>query len=304
MIQKLKKFRYSRQVLELPWPVAPRDVLLHRKFTFDPVERTVTVNYRSIVDDRCPITPGMVRADSPHSMWRFRSIPPCEHPAVVRETQLVDVHSQTVIASEKSSTPLNFIRKMLRSMRSRFVKQMTGYIEISVRFARRFASKGQAPALYHKVHLGQQKQDLSPSSAPPAVTSPPAPSNWLARGLQQVKGAASSKGSVRASAPVIAVGRGSSGINNAGGSRPSPVHVDLAAIQCSTAKPPTIIYATLNPNKRTDSSFSSFTRAGRSGNKSQSEGPVWRGVSTVIEFESFVDSKGSIPPWFINYMQR
>jgi hypothetical protein len=29
-----------------------------------------------------------------------------------------------------------------------------------------------------------------------------------------------------------------------------------------------------------------------------------RGVGTVVEFESFVDSRGSIPAWFINYMQR
>jgi len=55
-------------VLKLPWPIAPRDVLLERHFDIDDTLRQVTVSYRSIEDERAPIQPHTIRADSPHTI--------------------------------------------------------------------------------------------------------------------------------------------------------------------------------------------------------------------------------------------
>eukprot|EP00600_Ochromonadales_sp_CCMP1393_P016090 CAMPEP_0175025060 /NCGR_PEP_ID=MMETSP0005-20121125/16866_1 /TAXON_ID=420556 /ORGANISM="Ochromonas sp., Strain CCMP1393" /LENGTH=295 /DNA_ID=CAMNT_0016283789 /DNA_START=191 /DNA_END=1078 /DNA_ORIENTATION=+ len=64
------------QKFELPWPVSPREILLHRKFTFSTENRSVAVNYHSVEDRRIPPTPGIIRAESPFSLWKFRALSP------------------------------------------------------------------------------------------------------------------------------------------------------------------------------------------------------------------------------------
>ena len=64
------------EVMRLPWPVAPRDILLRRDWNYDYEKKCVTVRYRSVEDSiRVPTKPGTIRAFSPHTLWRFRNSP-------------------------------------------------------------------------------------------------------------------------------------------------------------------------------------------------------------------------------------
>jgi hypothetical protein len=77
------------QVLRLPWPISPRDLYLYRHFTFDATRRQVTVRYHSLVEsDRGRLelwralrgssrasSTEMIRAVTPHTVWRFTAIP-------------------------------------------------------------------------------------------------------------------------------------------------------------------------------------------------------------------------------------
>lgn len=60
------------QVFLLPWPLKQRDIILQRRFCFNENEKSVTVAYKSVVDDRIPLLNSMVRAESPHTLWRFQ----------------------------------------------------------------------------------------------------------------------------------------------------------------------------------------------------------------------------------------
>ena len=98
------------QTLKIPWPISPREIVLEREFRYlpprdqdpdssnqspDTVEvdsngnrvpkeseplldveggGVVIVRYHSIEDDRIPMHPGRVRAESPLTMWRFQDV--------------------------------------------------------------------------------------------------------------------------------------------------------------------------------------------------------------------------------------
>lgn len=62
------------QVLRLPWPITTRDLLLFRHFSFDAQRRQVTVRYISVEDARRPISEEMIRALTPHTLWRFTAV--------------------------------------------------------------------------------------------------------------------------------------------------------------------------------------------------------------------------------------
>jgi hypothetical protein len=64
------------QILEFPWPITARDILLQRIFSFDRQARKVAVNYRSVLDSRIPPSKGLIRAESPSSLWQFRALTP------------------------------------------------------------------------------------------------------------------------------------------------------------------------------------------------------------------------------------
>ena len=68
--------RVIYQVLNLPWPVANRDLVLERTWDIDSQNKTVTAVYHSIDDNRRPMTKTNVRAWSPHTAWRFEHIDP------------------------------------------------------------------------------------------------------------------------------------------------------------------------------------------------------------------------------------
>ena len=243
--------RYPPQILELPWPLAPRDVLMHRKFSYDPHERTVTINYRSVEDVRCPITAHRVRAHSPQSMWRFRSIPPCN----LQQSSTVNTSSQVVPFSDVTKKS-QFLRD-IATFGCRLLRPIsqTGLFQVSMRFINSEALK-RVPqrvcltikstiSMPVRIVQGFGKRNTKPPSikatSPHALHQPPSHAHNLVRlqcSPEGVKENHAAKGAV-----------------------------------CSPKDPP-----------------------GISG--------CWRGVGTVVEFESFVDSKAAVPAWFVNYMQR
>ena len=93
------------QVVKLPWPLSNREIVLQRHWSYSepnpldsdrevglgggstaepqdgPVYRAggaVTVHYHSVLDDRVPLPQGsaVVRAESPHTLWRFQAVRP------------------------------------------------------------------------------------------------------------------------------------------------------------------------------------------------------------------------------------
>lgn len=65
------------QTLKLPWPIAKRDIVLRRTWTFDHQPHnvsSVTILYKSVDDPRIPISPGIIRTISPHTLWRFSTV--------------------------------------------------------------------------------------------------------------------------------------------------------------------------------------------------------------------------------------
>jgi hypothetical protein len=62
------------QILKLPWPISPRDILIARHFKYNTTIKQVEINYYSVDDARRPVSPNMIRAVSPHSMWRFTAM--------------------------------------------------------------------------------------------------------------------------------------------------------------------------------------------------------------------------------------
>ena len=64
------------QQLKLPWPIAPRELLLQRNWEFDDRKKRVYMHYTSVEDTRVPHKQGSIRAESPHMVWIFERRPP------------------------------------------------------------------------------------------------------------------------------------------------------------------------------------------------------------------------------------
>eukprot|EP01032_Pedospumella_encystans_P012140 gene12140-14068_t len=222
---------------------------MHRKFSYDPHERTVTINYHSIEDVRCPITAHRVRAHSPQSMWRFRSIPPCN----LQQSSTVNTSSQVVPFSD-STKKSQFLRDIV-SFGCRLLRPIsqTGLFQVSMRFINSEALK----RMPQRVCLTLK----STISVPVRIVQ--------GFGQRDTK-----PPSIKATSPQAL--------------HPSHGH-NLAGLQCSPegVKEDQAVKGAVCSQKGS---------LGASG--------CWRGVGTVVEFESFVDSKAAVPAWFVNYMQR
>lgn len=235
--------------------MAPRDVVLHRQFNWDSAARAVTINYHSIEDDRCPRTPGTVRADSPHSMWRFRSVPCCDYTADVSPTSMEATSMSDPPSVEESD--VSVVKRFLGSIKRRFGKPLRlGTFELSVLFARRGLANGK------KQEGEPQKVRLGPQGGVAPVHIPKA--------QYGTRRGPSTKPQVPASKAVEP--------------RQNALQHNLAELACGKAH-------TRNAGS---------VRTGQASDKPAK----WRGVGTVIEFESFVDSHGSVPTWLINHLQR
>eukprot|EP01031_Cornospumella_fuschlensis_P032575 gene32575-39387_t len=94
------------QVLNLPWPLAARDILLERRFSFQQALGQVTVSYRSTAHPQLPERPLFIRAHSPHTMWRFTVVSEDEEGAEKRDAAPVGVlpkkHMQLLGLLQKS----------------------------------------------------------------------------------------------------------------------------------------------------------------------------------------------------------
>jgi hypothetical protein len=234
-------------------------VLLHRKFYFAPDERTVAIRYQSVDDARVPRVPGVIRANSPHSLWRFRSVQQCDVP----DLSLPSSTPRLVHNGPKTSSiqKTSWFRRQLNKLPANKPGQE---IQISFNYKR-----SDSPVNLHS------RVSKAPKGISPVVLS----KGGNRPGEGQLLVVANNK-----LTHAVAVLRDLAGIKSApsGGKREANAlseQVDaqgLTGLRCAVER-------------------SVKGSRGR---------PLDRGVGTVVEFESFVDSRGSIPPWFINYMQR
>jgi hypothetical protein len=70
-------FKYTdvvHQVLKLPWPISPREMVIQREWDFDFNKKIVTMSYKSIEDNRIPHKKGVIRAFCPHMLWKFAKV--------------------------------------------------------------------------------------------------------------------------------------------------------------------------------------------------------------------------------------
>lgn len=63
------------QVCSLPPPLAKREFVMSRSVKFDTKRRRMDAFYESVEDDRFPHQDGIVRGETPHTLWTFQSIP-------------------------------------------------------------------------------------------------------------------------------------------------------------------------------------------------------------------------------------
>ena len=273
------------QVLELPWPVSPRDVLLHRNFHFDEEQRTVAVHYHSVDDSRVPLAPGVIRAESPHSMWRFRSLPAFAETNNVHSTHTAQ--SQTA-PEKKVATNSSWLQRKMTHIKQRFSsKKRPVEIELSVKFARTQPSS-----------IIPEQQTILPRQVirPVEVPKRPALNALLALLKSQKKDNFDSQKvrPVKISGNIIYHHDTTEATTKDVG---LDVHDKLAHLVCKSA--PALRQQSVHKGQP-----DSTTAASKHTKHSKHRSPRHRGSGTVVEFESFVDSKGNIPAWFINYMQR
>jgi hypothetical protein len=62
------------QIVDLPWPITPRDLLLRRKFSINEKNKSISINYHSVDDDRVPVHESIIRAISPYTKWKFQAV--------------------------------------------------------------------------------------------------------------------------------------------------------------------------------------------------------------------------------------
>lgn len=110
------------QVLSLPWPIANRDILLLRKWNFSRSTRSVTLNYKSIESDIIPPADGVIRAVSPHTLWRFTAISSDGSMEGRNRNSRTKVEIECLVDS-KGRIPKWFINFMQRSWPSKALKQ-------------------------------------------------------------------------------------------------------------------------------------------------------------------------------------
>lgn len=239
------------QVLNLPWPVSPRDVLLHRKFHFASEKGVVSIHYKSTDDERVPLVPGTIRAHSPHSLWRFRSLRQCN--AVDKSTASLVTRPQAPVSTSRYPS---WTKRVFRSV----LGDDRATMELSVQFRRTLPPANSRPS------SGQRVRMVQTGLSPTVITSPRNDSRPVAWWRKVVSAWRRLKETFRGPPTSVTADAQATGVT--GASR------ELAGMQC-------------------DANDWDLTPPNGS-----------RGAGTVVEFESFVDSKGSIPAWFINYMQR
>jgi len=62
------------QTYGFPWPIAPRDFVFLREFSFDESKAQVDVYYESITDGRVPVKDAVIRARNVYTLFRFKAV--------------------------------------------------------------------------------------------------------------------------------------------------------------------------------------------------------------------------------------
>lgn len=62
------------QTYKLPWPLKPRELLMHCEHKVLPREHAMTAKCRSVEADSVPITTDAVRMEIVESQWRFEAL--------------------------------------------------------------------------------------------------------------------------------------------------------------------------------------------------------------------------------------
>lgn len=222
----------SYQTLSFPWPIQDRDVLLSRQFDFNELNKTITVQYHSIEDDRKPHRKEFIRAVSPHTMWKFTA-----------------VHTPTIQEYDHWQESLKHQDKVVNKERDRLVPNHSTTVVTRPSLA------------FHKM-----LQSIL-TSLPNKVIS-----FWRSL-LGKLKDGSKKKSKSHTEASVII-----------------PHHHHRATDSAQHEEQ--LKHKNPHPHSR-HASFDDI-----------SVKPIQRITPyTLIEIETIVDSKGSIPAWFINYMQ-
>ena len=128
------------QVLHLPWPISPRELVLRRNWLIDHQNKSVTFRYQSVSDPRIPESKERIRADVPFTIWKFSAVEKsgidpdqCGHRSAAT---IVEIQC---LVDSKGSIPSWFMNYVQRSWPSKT-------IEVFTKLARR--------------ELGRSKQDF------------------------------------------------------------------------------------------------------------------------------------------------
>jgi hypothetical protein len=221
------------QVISLPWPVTTRDILLKREFDFDEANSMVSVKYHSVEDDRVPLNPSMIRAISPHTMWRFTGVNVTDldeyEQSLLREENEEEVNRLLLDASTKECNCTDLASVQWKNQL--FPKSLRRYFSFQFKFIKTLSKK--LFTFMKSVYRKMGKNEEGPATIPEA--------NLYQTVITSKTGSSSS---VTPNSP-------SAGIGNCSNS-----HVSMG------------------------------TRY------------------TLVEIETIVDSRGSVPVWFLNFMQR
>jgi hypothetical protein len=224
------------QVISLPWPVTARDILLKREFDFNADASMVTVKYHSIEDDRVPVNPSMIRAISPHTMWRFTGV----------NTTDLDEYEQSLLEEENEE---NNIAPLMDDD-----------------VPKNYESTGGIASF-------QWKNQLFPKSFRRYFS------------LNFIKSV--SKKMIFIVKSFFRKMRNDQTLTLA----PADASADTNLYQSVVIDKPAS-FASSKPMSTSVSSCSDL------------RAPTARTLYTLVEIETIVDSRGSIPTWFINFMQR
>lgn len=249
----------------------------------------MSIHYHSVQDSRIPVVSGVIRADSPHSMWRFRSVPACSEGTPPKQGQA---------APTKKNASRNWLQRKLDGIRTQS-KPLD--VEISVKFARNETSNS-IPTKQQLLVRGATKSAEVPKQSSfsalfsqllrrgrnqaPAVSEKVRPSGRIYTGGHQTADH-QSRDSITTSTSGV-----TGAVSTQASMKSTKPHGGLAHLGCTDAQTLRKLSEHL-PDLQTEHTGENRLRQHKN-----------RDSKTIVEFESFVNSKGSIPAWFINHMQR
>jgi hypothetical protein len=109
------------QYLALPWPISPRELLLHRTWIIDTNVKSVTFKYRSVNDHRVPLKEGVIRAISPHTVWKFTAVDKrpmiCESEGINQENNSNESNSMNISNLNQVAAQVPTMSRILNAFR-------------------------------------------------------------------------------------------------------------------------------------------------------------------------------------------